>query len=487
MTVPQLDLFGAGAPSIQAQQKEATYAPPRMNESAGPLATEAGETEKADRASAEVSPPPRRRVEGESWTVFVATREGESEVAPVVAHAESKWDAVRDVAARLGVPEERCLALRTRAPVDMSLADDPKAPWCDRLVSKMEAQIARADRDIADLRSLHAEILGCSVDELDARIEVDKAREKAERDAARAARGQVPPPSRRGKTPSRIEPAPTVAPVPESAADVELPMARLTERQRELLACMRVEGQLAVYTREERIADWDALKTVMVALGGRWKTGGKKKPGGFLFPDDIDAAEVVRLALATGEILDPRAAGFFPTPAALADRVVALAGIRRGDLVLEPSAGRGALADAVMRAESSAHVTCFELLPDNARALREKGFETIEGDFLRVPSFAPRFDVCVMNPPFGERSDIRHVLHVLGTERNGGVGAFLRDRFALVAIMSAGVVYREDSLARRFREVVTALDGLFEENPEGSFLESGTGVRTVTLVIPRCA
>lgn len=55
----------------------------------------------------------------------------------------------------------------------------------------------------------------------------------------------------------------------------------------------------------------------------------------------------------------------------------------------------------------------------------------------------------------------------------------------LVSIMSAGAEYRDDDLARGFRAHIEDLGGRFEANPDGSFAESGTMVKTVTLVVPR--
>ena len=354
-------------------------------------------------------------------------------------------DAVRAASPLAATDEERCLAL-------------PARHWSDDLMDALEEMNRRAAADLEKLRALHAQILGCTVEELDTRLAAEKAQEDARRAEARTQRPARAPRTRRA--------APSSDPA-------RIGMAQLTERQRELLAHVRVEGNVAVYVPEERIADWAALKVVMVALGGTWRSR-KAGRGGFVFPDDIDAQERVRLAIATGEVLDPRRADFFATPAPLADRVVALAEIQPGDVVLEPSAGRGAIALAVRRACPGANVICIEALPDHRAELERLGFRVIGEEFLAHRS-GP-FDAIVMNPPFSKRADIVHVEHALGLLASGG---------ALVSIMSAGVVYRDDQLARDFRARVESLGGRFEENPDGSFLESGTGVRTVTLVIPR--
>lgn len=243
-----------------------------------------------------------------------------------------------------------------------------------------------------------------------------------------------------------------------------------------MLRGFAVVENVARFMSNEHQADWAAVKKVFLALGAKWRTG---KPGGFVFPEAIDGVEVVRLAIESGEIVDPRKAGFFPTPDALADRIVAVAGIRPGDTVIEPSAGRGAIARAVLRACPSADLVCVELLPDNAAALRSAGLLVIEGDFLSLDPKRSllRANVVVMNPPFSAGADIEHVRHAISFLVSTGGGR-------LVSVMSAGVVYRQNGRANVFRRMVAELGGRFEENPDGSFAESGTMVRTVTLVIP---
>lgn len=336
---------------------------------------------------------------------------------------------------------------------------EPAKHWSDELMETLEGMAKRAEDEVQRLRELHAKILGCTVDELDERLAAEEAERKAEIEAARAQRSPAPV---RTASRGRVK----------AGDSGRIGASLLTERERELLRNLRVESNVAVYLPEERIPDWSVLKRVMVALGGKWRS---RK--GFVFPDDVDAQELVRLALETGEILDPRKADFFATPTALADRVVALADIRPGDRVLEPSAGRGALALAVRRACPSATVLCVEPLPDNSAALAAEGFEVIGHDFLLDGDAVGVFDAIVMNPPFSKRADVVHVERAIEFMAPGG---------SLVAIMSAGAEYRDDKRGRAFRaRVIDELGGRFEPNPDGSFLESGTGVRTTTLVIPR--
>lgn len=165
--------------------------------------------------------------------------------------------------------------------------------------------------------------------------------------------------------------------------------------------------------------------------------------------------------------------GFFPTPEAVAARAMEEAMIQPGQTVLEPSAGHGALAFPAVRA--GAVVTCVEVQPAHVAELRRAipRDRVICGDFLaETPEGLGRFDRIVMNPPFDLGRDVDHVSHALGFLKPGG---------RLVAIMSAGVEFREDRKTADFRALVERLGGRFYDLPPGSFSEVGTNVNTVLL------
>jgi predicted RNA methylase len=387
---------------------------------------------------------------------------------PSVLHAEVIEQADREISKLL-------LPASMTPPAD-ACAPSPLAERCrekprdlgDRLMEGLDLAVRRAEEAEAEIRQLHAEVLGCSVDELDDRLAADKAEEDRLRQEARASQPARAPKGKAAK----------------GGDAIGIGRAALSERQRELLALVKVENNLAVYTGTERIADWDLLKRIMLALGGTWKTGGKKAPGGFRFPEDLDAAELVRLAQETGEITDPKAAELFETPLALGALAVERLEVSADMRVLEPSAGRGAIVRALLTAQPDMRIECIEALRENVaflesgkgpRPMLKGGFvNVLRADFLNVNPWDDEpgagFDRVLMNPPFSKRQDIKHVRHAFEFLRGGGV---------LVAIMSAGVKYRDDKTGREFRAFVEANQGEIWDNPDGSFIESGTGVRTV--------
>jgi hypothetical protein len=247
---------------------------------------------------------------------------------------------------------------------------------------------------------------------------------------------------------------------------------RLTDRQRDLLSLVEVSLEnIAVYTGQEHIPDWGALKSVMEALGGKWRT---KK--GFLFAEDVDAKELVRLAQETGEILDEKEAEFFETPDWLADQLAEWVDPQDGDILLEPSAGRGAIVRAIVKRCNQITVECFEPMPKLAAELERIGQVRIVGSDFMAGRYADGsrdyFSGSALNPPFSGRRDIRHITRAFELVKPGG---------RLAAIASAGVLYREDREYQAFRALIESHGGTIEKNPEGSFKHVGTGVSTVII------
>lgn len=129
--------------------------------------------------------------------------------------------------------------------------------------------------------------------------------------------------------------------------------------------------------------------------------GGTPAGNGSYFQFDYDPSEVLDEIVASGCIPDQVAHQFYPTPEKLARIAVDMAEIGDTDLVLEPSAGQGGIADYLPKDRT----TCIEIAPLNCTVLKAKGHNVIEGDFIvwaDFKPFTPEFDVVVMNPPFSE-------------------------------------------------------------------------------------
>lgn len=332
-----------------------------------------------------------------------------------------------------------------------------------RFTSAMRREVRRAEQGMQATMKASADLLGCTVDELDAKIEAQRAADaavKAERQAEGRAR-RLPAP--RGRAAKKAPDAPAI----------DGGMRQLTGRQRELLGFVDVDQKTnrVVFTRDEHVPDWPALKQVVEALGGRWLPKSKKTRGGWAFPEDVDAMDVITAARERGVVLDPKLLGFYATSDELADALVAPLCIQPGERVLEPSAGDGALVRAVLRACPQALVSCVELLPENRAKLAAHGFSLIGEDILALrPEDHEPFDVVVANPPFGQgRPEIHHSLHMLRFLRPGG-------RMAL--ILPDGIRFREDEATTALRAEFARHGVRYSDTEAGLFRAAGTMTRT---------
>jgi predicted RNA methylase len=214
-----------------------------------------------------------------------------------------------------------------------------------------------------------------------------------------------------------------------------------------------------------------AVADAIEALGGKWN----KKAGAHLF--DGEVAPKLAALLDDGIVPVKNPDAFFETPPEVVRQVVAAAVLddipSQGLRVLEPSAGKGAIALGLSAALSSdATLDTVELNPERAAILRNRGFWVHEGDFLAYS--AEPYDLIAMNPPFAITGDatawITHVRHALTLLRPGG---------RLVAIVPAGIVHRADKKHQAIRALFDA--ATVEPLHPNAFKSSGTGVNACLL------
>lgn len=210
---------------------------------------------------------------------------------------------------------------------------------------------------------------------------------------------------------------------------------------------------------------YDKTNKALEAMGGKWNRG----KGGHVFTSD--PRPKVEGLLESGTLSVVRD-GFFETPEAVITRMFELA--FPFGRVLEPSAGRGAIADQLRSIVPLENITCVERNVERAEFLKNKGYKVVCTDFSTFGCPMDGFDSIFMNPPFEESQDIDHVLYAYDMLRKDGV---------LVAVMGEGAFFRSDRKATHFRNFLETVRHRIEKLPDNSFKESGTGVAARLLVL----
>ena len=186
--------------------------------------------------------------------------------------------------------------------------------------------------------------------------------------------------------------------------------------------------------------------------------------------------EAMRESLAAG-VQVVSAPQLFPTPRDLAARLVKLAEIGPAHRVLEPSAGTGVLISMMVRGgliEFGGKIVAVEINFALAEGLRrqrdktlwanERNFDVRCCDFLACNGTLGLFDRIVMNPPFVNGEDIKHIEHARNLLKPGG---------RLVAICANGPRQRDRLMSQ-------ALEWIDLE--PGTFAESGTNVNAAIVI-----
>jgi phospholipid N-methyltransferase len=188
-------------------------------------------------------------------------------------------------------------------------------------------------------------------------------------------------------------------------------------------------------------------------------------------------AEVDPIKAMERDLAGKKIEGYFPTPKPVVNKMMEAADIEPGMKVLEPSAGKGNIADTIRDEFPENDLSVVEVDSTLRSILEKKGHNVTGHDFLVHKG---EYDRIVMNPPFENGQDIDHVKHAYDLLKPGG---------RVVSIMSEGPFFRSDKKATEFREWLDEVGGESEKLPDKSFAgkdsERTTGVSTRMVVIDK--
>ena len=226
---------------------------------------------------------------------------------------------------------------------------------------------------------------------------------------------------------------------------------------------------------KESIAPYDRLRAMGIETSAELRSALREYMnyrGVKTVEDPIKAAE--------RELVGTKIPGFFPTPGTIIKTMIDDADIDAGMDVLEPSAGKGDIADMITTDLPAVGVDVVEINSTLRDILEEKGHEVVEFDFLDMKPSDKQYDRIVMNPPFEQGQDMEHVQHAYKMLKPGG---------RVVSIMSKGPFFRKDKKSVAFREWLKKVDGEVEDLDAGSFTGAEafrqTGVSTAKVIIDK--
>ncbi len=244
---------------------------------------------------------------------------------------------------------------------------------------------------------------------------------------------------------------------------------KITQNILAILAECKIENNI-VYLPQIQLdrKTYESVNKCLENIGGKWN----RKAKGHVF--DYDPEESFENLLLTGETEDMKKKfQFFPTPRPVAERMCDMAEIKKESFVLEPSCGKGDLADVIWERKPG-KLFCFELNEEMERYLAEKPYESTVGfDFLTAEP-CEYWDRIIMNPPFCRQQDIDHVYHAYGLLKSGGI---------LVSVTSPSPFFRTNKKSEDFRNWLDELNAEIVDIDAGEFKNSGTMIATKIIKI----
>lgn len=117
---------------------------------------------------------------------------------------------------------------------------------------------------------------------------------------------------------------------------------------------------------------------------------------------------------------------FYPTPENVLDKLTMGIDWIKTQCVLEPSAGKGNIADyiseraRIARWNNDIEIDCIEIDDDLKSTLKGKEYRVVHDDFMTFKTFK-KYDLIIMNPPFSNGA--AHLLKALDMQKNGGAVA----------------------------------------------------------------
>lgn len=176
--------------------------------------------------------------------------------------------------------------------------------------------------------------------------------------------------------------------------------------------------------------------------------------------------------------------GFYPTPERLASEMVSAVDLDFVSTVLEPSAGKGDLLDALKRrmevhyyGNHELDADCVEINPDLRLILKGKGYRVVHDDFLTFSTYK-HYSLILMNPPFKDAD--KHLMKALDLMSNGG---------QIVCLLNAETIRNPcTNLRRELRKRLETNDAqitYYQDSFKNAQRKTGVEIAMVSVKLPQ--
>lgn len=212
------------------------------------------------------------------------------------------------------------------------------------------------------------------------------------------------------------------------------------------------------------------VKKKLELIGGKWKGG---KTQGFVF--EQNPSELLNQIINGKDIDLKKEYQFFETPELLANELVQYANIGMDDMILEPSAGRGAIINAINK-HCPTTVDCYELMEVNRMILNKTNlnFNLIGHDFLKAPN--GKYSRIIANPPFSKNQDIDHIYKMWELLDEGG---------KIVTMASMHWQISQNKKEKKFKKWLDSINSEVIKLPSSTFNGSGANTESCIIIIDK--
>ena len=211
------------------------------------------------------------------------------------------------------------------------------------------------------------------------------------------------------------------------------------------------------------------VKKKLEGIGGKWKGG---KIQGFIF--EQNPSQLLHQIINGADINLKKEYQIFETPEDIAKKLIYLVDISETELILEPSAGRGAIVKQITKCFPDKKIDCFEIMELNKSFLYKIGNINFVGDDFLKCNITNYYDKIIANPPFRNNQDITHIMKMYDCLKING---------RVVSVASMHWTHSQNRKEKDFRKWLDFVGGNIVNLPSCAFKNFGANSESCIIII----